>query len=374
MTILALRASAMPLAFKCAGSVRLPVLRVAETHEAATLGTAVHAALRPLAEGRGIDWDSLPALADNYGVEFAELRLLVAIGSKLWHQVAESFPEAMTEIDVCAILPGGIELPGHIDVLSFTDDGCVARFGDWKSGRKDGDYEHQIRAYAAGLFADNVDLREATGTVFWLRDSAIENYTITRTEAFAWCGRVEREIVQWDQVFRPGSHCEFCPRSHECDAANAMVRRDVAALSDKALVARAECELEKMAPTDILSLYEKASLVENFAGRVRAAVKAHVAARGTVTANGLSLQLESEPRRKLDPLLAWPVLEAAGFRDEDFAATMTLGISKVEKLVASKAGKGKGAGAVRQIASELEAAGAVSLDEITKLRVFRSKP
>ncbi len=371
--VLELRASSMPLAFKCGGSVRLPLVRVREEQEAANLGTATHKALQPLAEGKGIDWDGITEIADRYAVDFAELRMLVASGSKLWHKVRASFPGAITEADLAIEIPWA-NLTGHVDLIAISGD--VARAADWKSGRKDSDYSEQMRAYGSLVLLSYPQLREITVTILWLRDEEIENYTMTRADAVAWVARLEVEVVRWDEVFRTGPHCQYCPRSHECEAANAMVRRDVAALADKALVARAECEIELMSPAEVVSLYEKASLVENFAGRVRDAIKAHVVKAGDVVVKTGDvvvnrLTLEREARREIDPEKAWPVLENAGFTDADFARSMTLRISKIQDIVAERAGRGKGAAAKRKIEAELDEAGAISIREIQKLRLKR---
>ena len=73
-----LRASSMPLAFGCPGSVRRPSVPIREDSDAADLGTAFHEAIRSLVEGRGLDFDELGDVADRYHVEVGELRMLCA--------------------------------------------------------------------------------------------------------------------------------------------------------------------------------------------------------------------------------------------------------------------------------------------------------
>jgi hypothetical protein len=224
-----------------------------------------------------------------------------------------------------------------------------------------------MRAYGALLLLEDQALTEVTVTVIWLRDGDIENYTLTRADAEAWLRALIERVVEWDGVYEPGLHCGHCPRSHECEAANALVRRDVAAMSDRELVARAECELELMEPDQIVGLLAKADLVADYAERVRSAIKKHVLTHGDIVANGVRLTIETEEQRKLAPAAAWPVLEAAGFSDDDFARVLDLKITRVEKVVAEKAGRGKGAAAVRRLSKELEEAGAIELKEVKKL-------
>jgi hypothetical protein len=367
-----LRASAMPRAFRCPGSARAPFVSVSEDSEAGANGTAVHEVLRPLAEGGSVDWANVEAIAAKYGADAEEVRMLAAMAAKLWPSIADSFRGALTEVELSTPIgfDTGVTLSGHVDLLTVT--GTVARAGDWKSGRKDSDYSHQMRAYGALVLADDASLTEVTVTVIWIRDGEIENYTMTRHDAEKWFLELHERVVQWDGVFHPGQHCGYCQRSHECEAANALVRRDVAAISDRAIVARAEAELSLMAPTEIIDLNRKAELVEKYADRVRKAIKAHVLEHGDIVADGVRLTIETEERRGLDAMKAWPVLEAEGFQDNDFAECMDLRVSRVEKRIAMKAGRGNGASAIRALAQKLESAKAVEVTEVKKLREKRS--
>jgi len=247
--------------------------------------------------------------------------------------------------------------------------GAVARGADWKTGRKDSDYAQQLRSYCALILIENPDLEEATMAALWVRDSEIENYTMRREELAEWLTRAYDTIVAWNGTYHPGDHCLYCPRAHECEAANALARRDIAALSDKSLVARAECELGLMAPGEILDLHAKAQLVGKYSERVLQAIRNHVIAHGPIAdENGNSLGLVEETRTQLDPMLTWPVLERAGFQDEDFAEVVEIRGSKVKNKIAKAAGRGKGAAAVRQLQAELEAAGAVQTTKIKKIQ------
>ncbi len=69
---------------------------------------------------------------------------------------------------------------------------------------------------------------------------------------------------------------------------------------------------------------------------------------------------------------AWQVLEELGFDDDDFARAMDLRISRVEKIVREKAGRGSGAAAVRRLGERLNAAGAVSTKQVNKLKERRT--
>lgn len=364
-----IRASALPLAMLCPASARTADVPIREESGPANLGTGCHEALRPLAEGRPVPWDGLPEIAKRHGVALDDLRVLVALAAKLWPSVAASFPDALSEVALRAEIAPGVWLTGHVDLLAIQ--GPAARAGDWKTGRLDYDYSHQMRAYSALVLLDDESLEEATTTALWLREGDAETYTLTRATLPAWVASVVARVVEWDGVFHPGAHCAHCPRSHECEAANALVRRDIAAIADKSLVARVESELALMAPAEIAETLAKAKLVQGYAQRVVDAIRDHVKAHGDVVAPGVRLTMEDEERRSLDTAKAWPVLEAVGFRDDDFAACVDIRVSKAEKRLAEKAGKGNGAAAIRDLANRLADADAVEIKTTQKLVVKR---
>lgn len=364
-----LRASRMPLALKCPGSTVPPVVAVEESNQAAALGTAVHEVLRALAERDLVQWDSIPTVAAAHGVDPEDVFMLARMAMKLWPSLRDSFAGAMTEVALSAeVAP--ILLTGHADLLSIRE--RVARAADWKTGRVDSDYSAQMRSYAALVLLENQDLVEVTVTIIWIRDGEIENYTMNRAGLKEWIGEVRARILEWDGVYHPGRHCIYCPRSHECDAANALVRRDVAALSDKDLAERIETSLSLMQPSGIIELLRKADNVIDVASRVRAAIKSHVTARGDVVGDGVRLTVDTQTRRDLVPEKAWPVLEDAGFESADFAACIDMHISKVEKIVAQRAARGKGAAAVRDLDAKLDEAGAMQSKEWEVLKVKRT--
>lgn len=354
-----LRASAMPLAFRCAGSVRPPKVQIAETSEPAALGTAVHEALRPLAIGLGVQWGSLPEMAARYDVDADELRMLCAMATKLWKQIEDSFPSAETEVGLHAE-----GMSGHADVLSVV--GHSARGADWKSGRKDADYSQQMRAYCSLVLQNYPEVDEVTFTLCWLRDGEAETYRMQRAELDAYLDEVHSKVIAWDGVYRPGPHCGHCRRSHECEARSALVRRDVTAFAERVEVS------EALVPAEMLSLYRRAKMVKDAADRVQSLIRQHIEKNGDLVTPDGCLRLVEEPRRELDPAAAWPVLEQAGFTDEDFVSCMKLSISKVEQRVAQAAGRGNGAGAVRALNEKLESADAIKTKTTKRLEEKRT--
>lgn len=369
---LELRASRMPLAFKCPGATVAPALPVSEDGYEAAVGTAVHEVLRTLAERDYVDWESIPNVAGSHCVNPDDVFPLVRMAAKLWSTTTlrESFAGAMTEVPLAAEIPPNVLLTGHADVLAVRE--RVARAADWKTGRTDYDYAAQMRAYGALVLLENPDLLEATVTVIWIRDGEIENYTLTRAGLKDWLAELRARVLDWDGVYHPGKHCRYCPRSHECEASNALVRRDVAAMRDLDVAEKIETSLSLMKPDAVIELHRQADSVIDVAMRVRDAIKAHVMARGDVVGNGIRLTVETQNRRELLPVKAWPVLEDVGFESADFAACIDLHVSRVEKITAQRAGRGKGAAAVRDLAARLEQAGAVNVKELHYLKAKRA--
>lgn len=362
-----LRCSSLPLVLGCAGALIDPEIRIREDVAAADAGTAGHELLAKLVDTGTVPWDSVADVAAKHGADPDEVRMLLACGAKLWQQVSGSFVNARTEVEG-SLTRGGLTLTGHEDVLAIAL--RAARVGDWKTGRKDSNHEHQLRGYASLVFDAWPELEEVTATALWVRDQEIENYTITRAQNERWLDELVRRVTQWDGVYHPEARrCLYCPRQHECPGREALVKRDVAAFTTGP---GPVLDLASMEPAQVFEIYEKAEEVGKLAERVRTAIKQHVKALGDVEADGKRLTIVSEPHRVLDPLASWPVLESLGFTDADFAAVVKLGVTALEKHVSVKAGKGKGAGAVRVLTAQLEAANAVGTKNVEKLVSRRS--
>lgn len=374
MRTLTIRCSALPLAFKCAGSVRPGSVPINESNDAADVGTAGHDGLTEVVRTGKVDWDAVPALAKKHDVDEAELRVLLALGAQLWHDVRESFPGAETEVAMQAEISGGVVLTGHADLIGRS--ALTAHVGDWKLGRLDSNYREQLIGYAVLALLRWSELTAATAGVLWVREHEYEHYALSRPGLDEWRKRFTAEIVNWDGVFRPGSHCQYCPRSHECPAANALARRDLAIIADKDLPGQLEdretiAELVRRDPDRAVALVEKARALVKQAERVVDAIKAEVLRSGDVEGEAKRLTLLRTEKRHLDVLQAFPVLQEEGFDDGDMAQVISISVSKAESVIAKRAGKGSGAAAVRAFDDKLAKAGAISTSTSTSLVVRR---
>lgn len=370
---LALRCSGLPLNFLCPGSCRPEGVLINESGAEAALGSAAHEGLAIVAETGRVDWSGVSEIARRWRVTDDEpaLRALLAQGARLWAEVKSLFPSPTTERELVYVDPAGaFVLSGHADVMSWVGGGLV-RIADQKTGRRDADYGEQLRGYCfLALDSSNGSATAAEGHVLWVRDHEIESYRMSQSDAAAWLDRVRSEIVEWDGVYHPGPHCPHCPRSHECPAGLALVRRDVAAITgDEGLAHRFESgdALAAMAPDEVVSLLARADLAVHVGARVRAAIKALIVRDGDLVGGGRRLTLQHEERRELETLVAFPLLVAAGFDDDDLAEVTSMSLAAAERVVKRKAPRGKGAAAARELEATLAAAGAINITTTTKL-------
>lgn len=366
-----LRCSSAPIAFRCGGSVRLGAVPINEASDAADVGTAGHEGLATLVRTGSVDWDGIGALARKHDVDEKELRVLLALGAKLWGQVRESFPHASAEVPLKHQL-GSMTLTGHPDVLGTN--GTVAYIGDWKLGRLDSAYREQLLGYCALVLLNFPQLTEARAGILWVREQEYEPHSMTRAGLYEWLQRVEDEIVQWDGVWRPGSHCAYCQRSHECGPANALARRDMAILMDQEPGQLEDVEtiraLVRSQPDKAIALVKIARGIQKKADRVIAALKDEVVRDGDVVGEEERLTLQRSERRHLSVLQAFPVLQEQ-LDDAEMAEVIDISLSKAEELVAKKAGKGNGARAKRELQAKLDEVGAIHTTASANLVIRR---
>jgi hypothetical protein len=344
-----LRCSALPLLFSCGVSLQDPELPVYQySGQAADLGTAVHGELARHVDGQDVE----PSKATSF---------LFWAGVKAWRELAPEFPAPLTEV----LLDHGFEqwsCAGHVDVVSVV--GSEIRILDWKSGFKDSDYREQMRGYCALALLKYPEIERATATIVWLRTGEIERYTMTREQVAGW--RLEVMLLLNEPEEQPGTHCDYCRRSHECRSRNALVRRDIATVLDVGTEEAAEA-IARMNPRDIVALLGKAKMIAACADRIKDAIKAHVETVGEVEGEKTKLTLAEVSRRNIDPLKAWPILTESGFEDSDFAECVKISASTVDAITSKKAGRGNGKRAIAALREKLEAAGAVSTTTIQKL-------
>lgn len=366
MADLVLRASGLPIAFRCGASVLGDGLLVDTVSEAGDLGTAVHEGLRPLVELGAVDWAGAAALAKRFSVDEQELRLLLGLAVPLWAQFEGLFPDPVTEHEFSERITSNpsIRITGHADVLARSMNARRVVMLDWKTGRRDSDYSEQALGYCALALLQDPHADEASCTLVWIRDGEAESYSMQREDLQRWIARLI-QLASWDGIYRAGEHCHYCKRAHSCEGRRALVQGRIADL-----VGAPTVRLDLMEPSDLVQLLERADLAAGIAKDVRAAIKAEVRTRGEVVGAGKRLTIATEERRSLDTGKAWDIVDRE-LSAEQMAEAVEISLPAVERVVAKNAPARKGAEAVRRLRAQLEKAGAIQTHKIEKLTTRR---
>jgi hypothetical protein len=348
--MITIRCSALPLAFCCAESVRgKPELRIDPVNAAGSLGTEAHKHLARVARGEHVDLDELEG----------EVRILVATGARMWRELPGAGLVWVEEQQIAAEFADlGFRLTGSPD--AWTTDGSGIHVRDWKSSRLDGDYLEQLMGYGLILSSQDPEGKPVVLSVLWLRDVTVQQWARTADELAAFALRIRDEIVQAPQVYRPGEHCGFCPRWHECPGRLERERALLATFGAASLAAST--------PSEKLALYPIANEVERLAKQLKEALGAEVKQHGPIVADGKRLGLVDDPSHVIDPVLAWPVLQEAGFKDADFGEVVKISKTALEAWASAHSPKGKAAGKSRDLRTALTVAGAWTIRLGQKLR------
>lgn len=366
--IISLRASSLPMAFRCAGSLMREadhidgkVHAVPASGEEASLGTAVHEVLRDVVRA---DVDELPDLmeyANRWAVDADDLAMLARFGLKAWRELRQYFPSPMTEVELSCGDRTSWELTGHLDVYAPGDQS--AGIIDWKSGRLDVDSYHQMAAYAR-LSASDCKAESFICPVVYLREGNYRVFRFTREDLSVWQERLVNEVVQWDSTYRPGEQCRFCARQLSCPARSALVQQS----------ARDLAEFQQaggpLTHADILSLYRRAKVVSSAVEHFDKWLRQQIEAAGPIVTEEASLELSEQDRDQIKPLEAWPMLSQK-LDEQELAACVKIGKTALLDAIGAKApprGKGK---AKAELMEELRAAGAVDVKTVKVLREVR---
>lgn len=323
----------------------------------------MHLALADYIEGLVVDLD---AVAGVYCCDREELQRLFNAGVRYW----ETFRQGRYDYQVEAALKhaqAGIELSGHLDVV------CRDVILDWKTGRKDSNYYHQLMGYAWLWFQDRDttdpfdELQDdVTIRVVWLRTGEVEDRMVTFTEAQMWFGRLEATVKNAER-YSPGDHCELCPRRFSCPARQQLVKSQVESFGQYI-----PQDLGSMPGDQLVQLRRRAETVRRVAEGLQKEIRSVVLSRGEVRGETYGLTTYQENRRKIFPLKAWELLDSL-FTDAELADAMNLSMTKLEALVRDRAKRGEKDAAVAAFRKSLEDMGAVVDVPVTKVRETRTK-
>ena len=337
-------------------------VRVKTIGEPAEMGTALHELMAEVVQfGDVQDFDAVMRKHGFADEKKRELGFLLHSGRKAWGEYKDFFPEPVCETELRAEYERYVST-GHADVLSNTQPaesgtGRILRVGDWKTTRlEDVNYHAQMMRYLC---------LAATGSettfqyvIFFIRDASVIVSPVYARAALAEYERdFEARVLDWDgRTFTTGGDCQYCPRFLSCPAYREIVlsaARDLDGMSVTAGV-----PLKMAAVVDLADRCRALSgLIEKFRDFARA-MAAQSPGRRIVGANGKDLALLSVNKTRLLAKPAWPILLGVLTEDE-LAPSVEIHKTGLYDTVAKKAGRGKGAGAKRDLVAALEKAGAI---------------
>ena len=350
-----IRCSSLPLAFTCPGSLRGD-LAIGSANEAADDGTAVHAGLASVVRGMAPDAAHDLMLTEHPACNRGEVTPLFWAGVKMWGEIQKWMPNADAENEMKAG-----NLTGHVDAHSVGETEAI--ICDWKSGRKDHNYRHQGFGYAWLKLHLVQRLERSTVHFAWLRTQELESYTVDRARADAWYQELQDHVVNWDGKYHEGPHCAFCPRRHSCPAITAMVKADVAMFADGKTF-----ELSTCTGPELCTFWRKLAMLKRLLESAERSARSEIGHRGDVLdgEGGVIHYIPAEGPREVDTLKAWDALTKR-LTDEELAPCLKVRLGELEATIKAKAGRGKGAAAIRELNEELKAAGAVSRESTQRL-------
>lgn len=338
------------------------------SNEPAETGTAFHRWMAAHIDGTELDQDSL---AREHGVDADELKMLCAMGCKalaeLGRYLEKSEDPLRTEVALMTALDEHATIVGSGDIVGRQGDTLL--IVDWKTGRLDTDFAHQLRGYALSAVGE---MSAATGHQFsdvvvitvYVRQGVWDVDKLTVDQLNAWAQEFSRRIKNGRGTFNPGAHCQYCRRASSCPGRREMVRAACADLQ----VAEWTPETRLASGPKIGETLGKLKILVDLAEQFRAVVKEDVLQHGPLpTGPGRQLAILTVNKRELDAGKARPVLSKWLTADEIDAETK-ISVSGCEAAAVEKAPKGQGAATKRSIAAALETAGAISINEIQQLR------
>ena len=359
------RASSLPLGFDCSESLRGE--EEVKIHQPlAGQGTAVHAALAVAVE-RGVDAVELDRYVKEYDLDADEMAGLFFSGVKCWGELKDLFGKVSTELRLTAgtDTQEGNEgmLVGHIDVAHSSPKKSLIL--DWKTGRLDINYYHQLAAYAYLMMTDT-QCQEVQAYIVWVRDGTYESFSFDRKTLEAWVQRFMDEVIYAPAgQYKVGAHCRFCPRFYNCPGRTGILKATARDLLEKPIV---EGDLDY----PFAELYGRVKMLQGAINQFDVCLRSHVTLNGPIDlGEGRQLQIIEQDRESLDTRKSWGVLSRQ-LDEEELAAACKIGKGKILQAIRDKAARGQKGKAVEKLMTELRAIGAVETRTTQMLKEIRT--
>lgn len=363
-TTLNIRCSRLDRAWICAESLNPGDPSIETPSEPADLGSAFH------------EWSRTRGTADQeeiatrYNVSADELDRLVAYSMIAERDLKAWFAGAAAERALVYQEPWDcppydkIRLAGSVDRCEVL--GESAAILDYKTGRVDTGYEHQQRGYAFLLMRAETGITEVKSATVYVAHGYWKGRTYKVASLESWWHDFKRRLANGIGRFAPGPHCGFCPRRPTCPGVQAYQQSALAVVNDGDTPLELTVENMAVVGPQLAETRSNVSYIakrcEEFMEVLRAQV---IEVGGEIPAgDGKVLKIIEVNRRSLDAQKAWPVL-ARQLNDEQIAGVCKISLSKCQEIVGAKAERGTKGAVRKQLADDLEEAGAV-IPSITK--------
>lgn len=367
-----IRCSSLPRVVACPASLQTSEVQLGGDTDESRLGSAVHELLALRIGGKTYQID-VDAIAETWGVDSDEVRMLAGMGWQVWEEVRQFFSDPHCEIEMNEE-SHGLRLTGHADMVDIieADGGLEVRILDWKSGRIDADHRDQLKGYAWLSLQAEPAASGAWVCTVRIRDRCYDGESFTREELDAWFADLAAK-VHGEAYYNPGPQCACCPRRLDCPATNAMTRQayQVIAFNQVDAIEALSADLPTRG-TQLAALLEAAKVVEKLAEGIRHVVKLNVSNAGgsLPTLDGRELVIRTEERRHIDASAGWMELNAA--LPQGVTEVLEVRKTALEKAIRAITPRGKGAAAIRDLMERLSGAGAITTQYIEKLEIRRN--
>ncbi len=341
---ISIRCSALPRIMRCPASAA-PSNVVSYSPEAA-LGTLVHEAM-----SKPGDIGNIVTQAENAGLDGAEARFLIyaALEADATLIVEAGVTDVQRETPIEADL-ATVKLTGTPDVRGMIEP-RRRLIVDYKAGRVDRDYAHQLRGYALLDMLNDETIDEVVCQIAWLRAKVVDTFTVTRVQAAEWLAELIRRLVSGaytDDI----EVCGFCPHRPDCGQYARMLNVATVALARPG-------ENLPTSPVHLAKLYPAAQELARTLEAYKAALRAAVAQEGPIPiGEGREVALEVLNRASIDAVKAAPIIHAR--LDADVLTIMDVNKSALEDALREQAPRGMKKKAVDDCMFALEAAGALT--------------
>ena len=286
---------------------------------------------------------NVEGIAKVYGLRARDMHPLVAMGRLGWDSIREFLPAPMVEYPLS--MDG---LTGTTDVFSRTDETMAVV--DWKTNRDRRDYHPQLLGYAA--CAADMHGMPSCGFVkvatVWLRLGEIDLVDVRQDDIERFLHQKQRQVMNIGKVYAPGSACMYCRRQLVCSARKEFLHHAVDIFGRG---------LPSALP--LPTLYARVKLLEKAIEHYREALKLSLADGPLPDGLGNTLQLVEQTREKIDPLVAWPILQDQGFTEEELASAVSISSTTLLDVAGDKAAKGYKGKAKAALKERLREAGAM---------------